>query len=75
MEGEGPDLPDEGIMTIRFKKVEETISNRGEKEHYSCCIEAREIVDVVEEGSAPAKSRSRDTEDALDNLAKKYSKE
>lgn len=75
MTGEGPDIPEEGTMTIRFKKVEETNSNRGEKSRYSCTLEAREIVSMTDESASASHSQRKDTEDALDALAKEKSKE
>ncbi len=73
-EGESLDIPDEGTMTITFKKVEETESKRGNTERYVCCIEVREIVSVS--GSEkPSKSGAKETEEALDSLMREKAKE
>jgi hypothetical protein len=70
------EVPDEGVMTVRYKKVSSSQSEDKRGEHYSCCIEVREIVSTEsEKAEAPAK-RSRDAEDALDSLmAEKQKKE
>jgi hypothetical protein len=64
------DFPEEGEMTIKFKKVrsEHSSSDRGER--YSCTIEVREIVDMEgEKINEPKKSSAREAEDALDAIA------
>lgn len=70
------DIPDEGVMTIRYKKVSSSMSeSERDGKRYSCCIEAHEIVSVDgEEVEAPSK-RSRDAEDALDKLMDEKKKE
>lgn len=74
---EKPELPHEGTMTIKFRKVASEMreDNDGD-EHYSCTIEVHEIVDAYSsEPEAPAKSHSKETENALDELkAKRKSK-
>lgn len=68
--GEKPELPHEGTMTIRFKKTssEEREDEDGDS-RYSCTIEVHEVIDAYsDEPNAPAKSHSRETGDALDDL-------
>ena len=71
------DLPDEGVMEIRFRKVSETSSVNKSGEHwYACTIEVQSILEVEsedeEEGedepSAPYSSKAKSTEDALDKI-------
>lgn len=67
---EKPELPHEGTMTIRFKKIssEEREDEDGDS-HYSCTIQVHEIVDAYsDEPDAPARSRSKETGEALDAL-------
>lgn len=70
-------LPKEGTMVIRFREV---ASSEREKrdggDEYTCEIEVREIVSVEgeKEVEAPSKSGAKETEDALDNLAKNRKK-
>lgn len=74
---EKPDLPHEGTMTIKFKKTaSEQREDEDGDEHYSCTIQVHEIVDTYSsEPDAPAKNRSKETGDALDELkAKRKSK-
>lgn len=73
LKGSGPELPKEGTMTIAFKMVEETESERNGKESYSCCLEVREIISVDGAEEAPSKSGSAGTEKALDALVKALS--
>jgi len=72
------ELPDEGEMTIKFKKVSETSSVNKQGEHrYACTIEVQAICHVdgedpeEENGEEPASnytSRTKGTEDALDEI-------
>lgn len=64
------DLPDEGTMTIRFKKTNESASkSRDGKENYSCGLDVLEISNV--KGSKPDnEDESESGEDALDRLKK-----
>jgi hypothetical protein len=64
------ELPDSGTMTIRFKKSgsSESTDSKG-KERYSCTIDVQEIVSV--EAGSGKKSAARESEDALDAIAKK----
>lgn len=66
------DLPDEGVMEIRFRKVREVEEKRGDTEHYTCTIEVCEILEVEgdEEVEAPTKSGT-EAGVALDDLARK----
>jgi hypothetical protein len=67
------DLPDEGEMTIKFRKVSSTSSVNKEGEHrYACTIEVQSICDV-EDGDeddveAPVNTRGNGTADALDKI-------
>lgn len=69
-------IPAEGEMVVRYKKTSsEHRTDSDNKEHYACTIEIREIVSVEsEDAEAPASNLSRDTEDALDSIARKQSK-
>lgn len=70
---EKPDLPHEGTMTVKFKKVaSEQREDEDGDEHYSCTIQVHEIVDAYSsEPETPAKNRSKETGDALDELKAK----
>lgn len=67
-------LPYEGVMLVRYCKREENkrTDADGDK-HYSCQIQVKEIISVEadEDTEAPSKSYSKDSEDAIDALAKK----
>jgi hypothetical protein len=70
------ELPKEGTMTVKFRKVESAERERGEKEVYSCTVEVRELVSVDSSSvEPPARSHSRETEDALDSLRAKKMEE
>jgi hypothetical protein len=66
------DLPDDGEMTIRFRKRTETSSIEEDGSHwYECSIEVRKILNVDGEETeveAPASSRD-EAGDALDKIA------
>lgn len=64
------DFPEEGVMTIHFRKTGFSVSDRNGGKHYSCTIEAREILDIEAKDydESPTKSSSRKSEDALDEL-------
>lgn len=65
------DLPDEGEMTIRFRKVSSTSSVNKQGEHrYACTIEVQAICDVEgeEEPDEMYSDKAKGTEDALDAL-------
>jgi hypothetical protein len=66
------DLPDEGEMTIRFRKKKETSSVEEDGSHwYECEIEVRKITEVDGEDlevEAPAHSND-EAGDALDKIA------
>lgn len=73
------DIPEEGIMEVRYKKVASSEHTRDGKTTHTCTIEVHAITDVESEGDeadeeAPTKNYGKDTEDALDNLAKEKSK-
>jgi hypothetical protein len=60
------DFPHEGTMTIRFKKTSSSMSERNGEAHYSCTIEAREILDMEADEETDTRSESKKTEAALD---------
>lgn len=72
------ELPDEGTMTIRFKKVSSEERKANGKEFYSCTIEVCEITSV--DGEEPEEGKDEDVEppaksgseaaDALDEILK-----
>lgn len=64
------DLPKDGVMTIRYKKVSRAEHEDAEGDtKYSCDIQVHEIIDAYsDEPEAPARSHNRDTENALDGL-------
>lgn len=72
------DLPDEGEMTIKFRKVSETSSvNKDNKHYYECRIEVQSICDVEgddddSEVEAPAKGADKAVSDVLDSLMKAH---
>jgi len=66
------DLPGEGEMEIKFRKVSESHQKRGDgSDWYECCIEVRCICEVEgedEEPETPTK-KFNGAEEALDKLA------
>lgn len=68
------DLPYEGTMLVKFCKKSSThrIDDDG-KEHYECTVQVKKIISVEadEDSEAPTRSHTKDSEDALDKLAKK----
>lgn len=71
------DLPDEGEMTIRFKKTRTSESDYDGKKRHSCTFEVREILKVDGEKpevevEAPAGNSKNDAEEALDTLMKAH---
>lgn len=69
------ELPEEGEMTIKFKRVGKSEStDRSGKESYSCTFEVREIVSCegcsveAEDAEEPAGKAKNEAEDALDKL-------
>jgi hypothetical protein len=75
---EGPeelDLPEEGILEIRFKKRRETSKVREDGKHwYECEIEVRCICEVESEEEEAPTRRDTSAEDALDALAEALGK-
>jgi hypothetical protein len=64
------DIPEEGEMTIKYKKVSSAHSERNGNEHYSCTIEVLGIVSTDgKKVKSPAKS-GNEAESALDDLMK-----
>lgn len=58
------DLPDEGVMLVRYTKTGTSSSHRpGEKERYSCTLEVKRILGV--KGTAPEKPKK--TEEMIDD--------
>lgn len=70
---EKPELPHAGTMTIKFRKVASEMREDGDGDtHYSCTIQVHEIVDAYsDEPEAPARSHSKETGEALDELKSK----
>lgn len=65
----GLKLPDEGEITLAFKKVRSEEEIRDGKKTYSCTIELHAIVDVEDtEIAKPASNKNKDSGDALDSL-------
>lgn len=65
-------FPHEGEMTIKFKKVSSSMSEREDgKTRYSCSIEVQKITELYPEKSD--EDREPKTEEALDKLAKMVS--
>lgn len=74
---EKPELPHEGTMTIRFKKVASEMREDDDGDaHYSCTIEVHEVIDAYPKDGeeAPARSHSNETGEALDALRDKKRK-
>lgn len=73
------DLPDEGEMTIKFRKTSETSSvDKSGKHFYSCTIEVQSICDVEGgevDDDAPAHGSDKSVSDLLDSLMEKHMKE
>jgi hypothetical protein len=65
------DIPEEGEMTIRYKKVGSSVSETGGKKHHSCTLEVRKVMDVTgdESDDSQQESDDKDRGDALDKLA------
>ncbi|HYG24438.1 MAG TPA: hypothetical protein VEH04_16795 [Verrucomicrobiae bacterium] len=61
-----PDFPDEGTITVRFKKVRESKETYKGKKTESCSLDIIEILDV----SRDQASKGDDREAELDRLAK-----
>lgn len=66
------ELPEEGVMKIRYRKTRSSESTMGDHTMYECTIEAREILSVKGEKAEaeedmPAKSRD-EASGALDKL-------
>lgn len=69
------DLPKEGTITFKFKKIREENSTTAEGGHrYSCTLELHKLVGVEGGKSAPTK-RYNSAEEALDKLMKAASKD
>lgn len=62
-----PEFPDEGTMTIRYKKVRSSVDKKADKP-YSCTIEVHEIVSA--EGEANDEAPSKKYDDAGESLDK-----
>jgi hypothetical protein len=63
------ELPDEGTITVQYRKVREVTTNEDGKEKYSCTLDLIAIKDV-KDGAVPKPYKSRDKAgDALDLIA------
>jgi len=70
--GSEMDLPDDGLMTVRFHKTSETTTDREGKKTQCVCIEVQEIVKV--KGEAP-KEDEKSPGEVLDELLAEKQKE
>lgn len=61
------DLPDEGEITLRFKKVRETKDTREGRESYTAELDIHEIIDV--ECECELEDARDSSEKALDKMA------
>lgn len=71
------DLPDEGVMLVKFCKVASSSNQRpGEMKRYSCTVEVKEIVSVKEENldKEPKRSREQDLDAKMDEVMKSKGK-
>jgi hypothetical protein len=66
------DLPDDGVMTVRFHKTSETTTDREGVKTQCACLEIREIVKV--KGEAP-KEDDKSPGEVLDDLLAEKQKE
>lgn len=67
-----PEFPDEGTMTIRYKKVRSSVDKKADKP-YSCTLEVREIVSAEGDASDDAPSKKHDEAgEALDKHLANY---
>jgi hypothetical protein len=70
------ELPDKGVMLVKFRKVASSSNKpRDGEESYSCTFDIKEIIAVTgkaddddDEVEAPAKNRSQEAGDALDAI-------
>jgi len=70
------DIPKEGLMTVRYKKVSSSESeNEKSGPRYSCTIEVHEIVSAESDEVESPTKRNRESEDALDALVEEKHKE
>ena len=69
------DIPDDGVMTVRYRTVRQSDEVRNGKHRHSCTVEITDILSAKEENGskAPAKS-GNETRDALDKLAEEAAK-
>lgn len=75
-EDDEPELPDEGVMEIRYRKVRSSVDKKAKKP-YSCTVEVREIISVdgkkEDVNDIPSKSYD-EAGNALDKLASEKAK-
>lgn len=57
------DLPDEGVMTVRYKKTSASMSQHGDKKNYTVGLDILEILDTEAKGETEEKT----TGDILDD--------
>jgi len=67
-EADEPEFPDEGTMTIRYKKVRTSMDKKSDKP-YSCTLEVREIVSAEGEKDDSPTKKYDEAGPALDKLA------
>lgn len=64
LEWEKPyDLPDEGVMTVRYKKTSASMSQHGDKKNYTVGLDILEILDT----EAKEDTEEKSTGDILDD--------
>lgn len=78
-ESEPPEFPDEGKMTVVYKKIRSSVDEKAPKgKRYRCTLEVHKILSAEsakEEADADAPSkRDRRSEEALDALMRKRNK-
>lgn len=66
---ESLDLPDAGVITFRFKKVEHTVRKTSDGERHSCTLEVMKLIDT--EADAKKDDSDDNSGRALDTLRKK----
>jgi len=56
-------LPDEGELTVKFKKVSSTEEKNGGKTSYRCTVEVQKILDVEEESASEDNTEGGETDE------------
>lgn len=61
-------LPDEGEMTVKFRKTSSSTSERDGHKRYSCTVEVKKILNVEGEKDDSPTKRDTSGDDALDAI-------